>query len=405
MLIKISWLNLWRNRQRSITMIVAVMVGLWGGIFAASLMFGLLEQRFKSGIEQQVSHVQIHHPEFLKDYNVKYHIQRWEHLNNTLAQDNHVVAFSGRTQVNGMLRTATITTGINILGVDAQMEANTTSLDKNIVEGSYLDKDMRNPVLIGKTLADKVKVQPGSRIVLTFQDMDGELAAASFRVAGIYQTAATAWDEMHVFVMKDEINELLGYDNMVNQVGIMTHDHEKAGPFADRYKELFPELKVRPWAEVSPELAFMQEMASMMYLIILIVILLALAFGLLNTMLMAVIERIKELGMLMAIGMNKKRVFIMILLETTFLSLTGAALGMIAGYTTTLWLNRKGIDLSVVGGESLNEFGFDSVVYPVFEPGIFVVITVLVVLTALFTSIYPALKALRLNPAEAVQAE
>ena len=396
---------MWRNRQRSIVMIIAVMVGLWGGIFASSIMFGLLEQRFKSSIEQQVSHVQIHHPDFLKDYNIKYYIERCNELREKLHDDSDVVAFSGRTQVNGMLRTATLIAGVNIMGVDPQMEANTTSLDINVLEGNYLDEDFRNPVLIGKSLADKVNAAVGSRIVLTFQDSHNELAAASFRVAGIYQTAATGWDKMHVFVLQTELNELLGQKQIINEVAILLDDYENATGFADKYKELFPELEIRTWSEISPELAFMQEMASMMYVIILIIILLALAFGLLNTMLMAVIERVKEIGMLMAIGMNKKRVFSMILLETTFLSLTGTVLGMIVGYFTTSILSVNGIDLSAVGGDALNEYGFDSVIYPVFKPVVFVVITVLVILTALLTSIFPALKALRLKPAEAVQAE
>lgn len=405
MLLKISWLNLWRNRQRSIVMIIAVMAGLWGGIFASSVMYGLMDQRFKSSIEQQVSHVQMHNPEFLKDYNVKYSIERWKKLRGELAEDSDVIAFSGRTQVNGMLRTATLTAGVNIMGVEPQMEANTTSLHENIYEGDYLDETMRNPVLIGKSLADKVNARIGSRIVLTFQDRGGDLAAASFRVTGIYQTAAKAWDEMHVFVLQTELSELLGDIIIVNEVGILTDDHEKSEAFADKYKDIYPELEIRTWAEISPELAFTQQMASMMYTIIMIVILLALAFGLLNTMLMAVIERIKEIGMLMAIGMNKQRIFMMILLETTFLSLTGAVLGMAAGYFTTSLLGSRGMDLSVVGGDSLNEFGFDSVIYPIIEPQAFIVITVLVILTALLTSIFPALKALRLKPAEAVQAE
>ena len=405
MLLKISWLNLWRNRQRSMVMILAVMAGLWGGIFASSIMFGLMNQRFKSSIEQQVSHVQIHNPEFLKDYNIKYSIERWDNLREDLAVDDDVIAFSGRTLVNGMLRTATMNAGVNIMGVDPQMESNTTSLNQNIVEGEYLKESFRNPVLIGKSLADKVNARIGSRIVLTFQDSERELASASFRVAGMYQTAATAWDEMHVFVLQSELNELLGCDRLLNAVGILLDDHEKSADFAEKYKEIYPELEIRMWSEISPELAFLQEMASMMYVIILIIILMALAFGLLNTMLMAVIERIKELGMLMAIGMNKKRVFLMILLETTFLSLTGAVLGMIAGYFTTTLLAINGIDLSAVGGDALNEYGFDSVIYPVFDPAVFVFITVLVILTALLTSIFPALKALRLKPAEAVQAE
>lgn len=404
-LLKISWLNIWRHPQRSIIMILAITAGLWGGIFAASISFGLINQRFETSIEQQISHVQIHHPEFLKDFNVKYKIAQWEELKQDLENDNNVVAFSSRSIVNGMLGTATLTSGVNIIGVLPGMEAETTSLDKNVIEGEYFGQDTRNPLLLGKALADRVSARVNSRIVLTFQDVNGELTSSSFRVAGIYRTANPGMDEQNVFVLRHDLADYLGGDEIVNAVGILLTDHEKASAFSSRYQESYPGLEIRTWAEVSPELGYMVQMSTTMFMIILVIILLALAFGLLNTMLMSVFERIKELGMLMAIGMNKKRIFIMILLETTFLTLTGAFLGMIAGFSTILVLRGPGIDLSPIGGDSIKDFGFETIVYPQLEADFFIMLTILVILTAFFTAIYPALKALKLNPARAVQSE
>lgn len=381
------------------------MAGLWGGIFAASISFGLINQRFETSIEQQISHVQIHHPEFLKDFNVEYNIEQWEELKQDLENDDKVIAFSGRSSVNGMLGTATLTTGVNMIGISPGMEAETTSLDENVIEGEYFNRDIRNPALLGKALADRVKARINSRIVLTFQDIDGELTSSSFRVAGIYQTANPGMDEQNVFVLRHDLVDYLGGDKIVNEVGILLTDHGEASEFSSLYQERYPGLKIRTWAEVSPELGYMVQMSTTMFMIILIIILLALAFGLLNTMLMSVFERIKELGMLMAIGMNKKRIFIMILLETTFLTLTGAVLGMLTGFSTILLLRESGIDLSALGGDSIRDFGFETTVYPQLDGDFFIMLTILVILTAFFTAIYPALKALKLNPARAVQSE
>ncbi len=401
-LLKIAWRNIWRNRQRSLVMIIAIMAGLWGGIFASALSFGLMKQRFVTGIEQHISHVQIHHPEYLKDQDIKYAVEEWESLSIQLSEAEEVVAFSGRTMVSGMLSTATLTTGISIIGIEPEMETRTTSLHNNIMEGDRLDNSLRNPILIGKKLADKIKAKVHSRIVLTFQDIDGEITSASFRVAGIYQTSNLALDERRVFVMQNDINQLLGSNLLVNEIGILLEEHEQASAFAEKYQALYPDLTVRTWSEISPELGYIHEMTSVMLMFVLVIILLALAFGLLNTMLMSVFERVKELGMLMAIGMNKKKIFTMILLETTFLTLSGAVLGIVVGTSTIMLFNHKGMDLSAVGGDSLNEFGFDSVVYPQLEPSFYGMLALLVVITAILTAIYPALKALRLKPAEAV---
>jgi len=402
-LLKISWRNIWRNKKRSLVMIIAIAVGLWGGIFAAALMTGLLEQRFRLGIEQHISHIQIHHPDFLKDNNVKSKIGDAEELDQKLNTDVEIRAFSGRTKLTGMLASANLTRGVTIIGIDPAMEALTTGLDENILEGSYFEAGGRNPVLVGRKLAERMKIQERSRVVLTFQDINNDLVSATFRVAGIYQTSNSMYDEMHIYALQSDLSEYSGKENIVNEVAILVGDLDQVHSISRRYKELFPGLSVRSWNEISPELSYMQEMAGMMMTIILIIILLALAFGLVNTMLMSVFERIRELGMLMAVGMNKRRVFGMIMLETTFLTFLGALAGMMLGLITLTCLGRSGLNLAAVGGDSLEQFGFSPVVYPQLDFSFFMILILLVVLTALLTSIFPAVKALRLQPAEAVR--
>ncbi|MFW5707263.1 MAG: ABC transporter permease [Bacteroidota bacterium] len=405
MLVKISWRNIWRNRKRSVTMILAIAAGLWGGIFAASMAMGLMEQRFKTGIEQEFSHVQMHNPEFLKETHLRHHIQQWPQLREDISADSRVRAFTGRTVVNGMVASANLTRGANILGIDPENEAATTRLDQNIVEGDYFGEMTQNPMLMGKTLAEKMKARVGSRVVLTFQDVNNELVSISCRVAGIFQTANSTYDEMNIYLLQSDLTQHLGAKGIVSQVALVLNELELAGEVADEYAGKYPELTVRTWAEISPQLAFYNQMGMTMFMIILVIILLALAFGLLNTMLMAVFERTRELGMLMSIGMNKRRIFSMIMLETVFLTITGSLTGTVLALGSIGLFANKGINLAMVGGDSLKDFGFEPVIYPVIDNNFFAMLAVLVFLTAILTAVYPSLKALRLRPAEAVRAE
>lgn len=405
MILTISWRNIWRNPRRSLVMVAAITAGLWGGLFAASLTFGLIEQRFETSIEQHISHIQMHNPLFLKDQTAEYSIAEWASLRQSLLSDPDIKAFSARTLVHGMLSSANQSRGISIIGVDPAHEAATTRIDQNIITGSYFGEEMLHPVLIGKTLAEKTKLQERSRLVLTFQDIDGELISVAVRVAGIFQTSHTAFDENNVYVLQSDLQHQLGKEAIINEVAVVSTDLDKLDGIIASYREHFPDLSIRTWAEISPEMKYLQEMAGVMLMIILIIILCALAFGLVNTMLMSVFERIRELGMLMAVGMSKKRIFSMIMTETTFLSLIGAAGGILMGILTIQLLGSRGLDLGKVGGDSLNEFGYPSLVYPHLEPSFFLMLIGLVIISAILTSVYPALKAIRLTPAEAVRKE
>ncbi len=405
MLLTISWRNIWRNGQRSITMILAIAAGLWGGIFAASIAMGLMEQRFRTGIEQEFSHVQMHNPDFLIDANIRNTIKQWPEISSELTADNRVKSFTGRTIVNGMVASANLTRGVNILGIDPATEALTTRLDQNIVEGDYMDEDAQNALMMGYSLAEKMKARVGSRVVLTFQDADNELISIACRVTGIFRSANSMYDEMNLYVLQSDLNHHLGEQEIVSQVAVVLHELDLAEDFSKEYQAKFPDLTIRTWAEISPQLAFYNQMGMTMFMIILIIILLALAFGLLNTMLMSVFERTRELGMLMSVGMNKQRIFSMILLETVFLTLTGAFAGMVLAMASIGLLSNRGIDLTFAGADSLKTFGFDPVIYPVIDNSFFAILVVLVMLTAILTAVYPALKALRLRPAEAVRAE
>lgn len=402
-LLKISWRNVWRNRARSIVIILAVGFGLWGGVFTTSFLNGVVVQMIDNGINKQVSHLQIHNPQFLTERQSEFVISRADEIIRELDNSDLVRAYSLRTLSNGMLATASMTSGVEIYGINADQENSTTSLGESIIEGEYFTGAVKNQILVGSKLAKKMKLDPGNRIVLTFQDLEGNITSAAFRISGIYRTSNSMNDERFVYLRDIDLISLKGDKSGINEIAVLLHDIENVNMFRDSLRAEYSENKIRSWAEISPDLSMMHEMSGISMMILLIIILMAMAFGLLNTMLMTIFERTRELGVLMAVGMNKIRVFMMILLETGYLIFTGSVFGVFLGTVSIALTRRTGIDLSSFGGDSFSDFGIDPVIYPSLDAGFYLNLFILVAITAILSSIYPAYKALKMNPADAIR--
>ena len=244
-----------------------------------------------------------------------------------------------------------------------------------------------------------------SKIVLTMQDNEGYITGGAFRIAGIYNITNSVYEGMNVFVRYDDLQRITNINNgNAHEIAVLLDDREAATGISKMLEEEFSGLSVRLWKEIQPDLALTTEYIEISYYIIIIFILLALGFGIVNTMLMAVLERIKELGMLMAIGMNKIRIFMMIMLETLFLTITGAIVGMLLSLGVIAITRQTGIDLSHYA-EGFQALGYSAVVYPGIDISFFAGVTLLVILTGIVSSLYPAYKALKLNPVEATRTE
>lgn len=244
-----------------------------------------------------------------------------------------------------------------------------------------------------------------SKMTLTFLDKDQMLTGAMFRVAGVYDIKNSMYEMSQVLVKNQDLETLTGMaPNEYHQFIIRLEDLESTREVTAILAEKLPELEVMNWKEIQPELAMMTDMVQKFYAIFMIIILAALAFGIVNTMLMVVLERTKELGMLTAIGMNKKRVFNMIMLESVFLSFVGGAVGMIISQIMIGVTARKGINFASYA-EGLEAMGYPAHIYPTISTPFFITVTLMIILTGILSSIYPALKALKLDPADALRTE
>ena len=405
-LIKISWRNIWRNRKRSLIIILAIVFGLIGGVFSAAIRLGAENQRFRESVENQISHIQIHHSQFIANPEARYRIPDGFKLTDELLQHPDIKIASPRTVFDGMIATANLNAGVRIKGVDPEVESKITYLDDLIVEGTYFTEEGRlPPVIVGRNLAKDLRAGVGSRIVLTFQDVEGEIVSASFRVEGLYVVTSKRFEERNVFVNASDLNKLIADDEAVTEIAIVLHDPDEYRNLTNDFRGKYTDLEIRNWADIDPSLFYALEFLERNLVFLVGIIILGVSFGLLNTILMSVLERVRELGVLMAVGMKKAKVFGMVVLETTMLSLIGGAIGLTLSFGLVEYLNRRGVNLEGFGGEGLEEYGFASIVYPEVEPIFYFQLALLVVTFAILAALYPAWKAIRLVPAEAVRQE
>lgn len=429
MIFSISWKNIWRNKVRSLVVIFAVTLGLFGGTFSNGLMNGMSTRRINSAIDNEVSHIQIHNPKFLENPEIGFTINNSTELINEMNQIPEVKAVSKRIKITSMARTSAAATGVVIYGINPENEKNVTGIYSKICDstymaesentvsheeiqkflsdscGSYFVNSRKNSIVIGQKLAKKLHVKIRSKIVLTFQTIDGALTGAAFRICGIYKTSNSLFDEMNVFIKHEDLESLTGFDpHKSHEIAIRLDKDADASLIAENLQNKYPDLTIRNWKEIQPDLGMTNDMMAMMMYVIIVIILLALAFAIINTMLMVVLERTKELGMLMAIGMGKRRIFKMIMLETVMLSITGGIIGMLISWGVIALFHDKGINLSRYA-EGFEAMGYEAVLYPELGFDIYLGTAILVLLTGFIASIYPAVKALKLNPSDALRTE
>lgn len=399
MLFKIAWRNIWRNKIRSLTVVGSIVIGVWALTFMMAFYDGFVTMYIKSAVENDLSHIQIHNPGFMEDKKVEFVVENVEDINRKLSSDSTVSAFASRSLNNGMIANSKGSRGCQIRGVIPEQEAALTRLNDKIYDGVYFDKSKKkNPLIVGQKLADKMKLKLKSKVVLTFQNVDGDLVSAAFKVIGIYKSGNTIFEEMNIFVELSDISRLMGDKTMIHEVALMLDDVGLLDTVQSAMKAEFPDLLIENYKEISPDVNLYESQMGVITYVFVIIVMFALIFGIINAMLMAILERSRELGILMAVGLNKLKVFLMILIETVFIGLIAAPIGLMLGYFTVLYYGKVGIDMR----ESMEKIGLNEIIYTELDVGSYFIITVAVIITAIVASVYPALKAIKLKPVEAI---
>ncbi|MEL7833867.1 ABC transporter permease [Fodinibius sp. Rm-B-1B1-1] len=398
-IIKLGWKNVWRSPTRSGVVIVAVLLGTWAGVFLSAFFTGMVKGYLDNQFDLTVPHIEITHPQFEDLYSPEHTIPNAETLLRDLARHDSITSIRTQSLANGLAQSPRNNFGVTIRGVDPD---STHSIENYLEEGSMLSNQQQNPVVIGQKLADRLGIGLESRLVLNFQDTNGDITGGAFRVVGIFDSFSSVFDESNVFVSRPDLNSLMGLDNEIHSIQLTIPAFDNADKLADHLGQKYPNLQVTTWGEAAPELQYTYEMTGLMMYIVMIIIIIALVFSIINTMLMAVLERTRELGMLRAVGMNKTRVFTMVVYETVFLTMVGAPIGLFLSWLTISFYGDTGINLSAFA-EGMNAYGLSTVIYPSLPPIYYLNITLLVAVASLLSALYPAWKTIQLNPIEAIR--
>ena len=401
-IIKIAWRNVWRNKLRSSIVIISMILGLWSGLFTVAMSRGVNEQRVKSAINTYLHHVQIHNPSFEYNLDINSTIDEPLKICDELKNDSLVKKYSSRVIISAMASTAHGAQGIKLIGIDSDEEKTFSDISQNMIDGNYFSKIKSKPVIIGKKLADNLNLDLKKKISFTFVDDNGDLQRVKFKVEGIYKSANSIFDGGTVYVKKQDLIKLIDKKSSIHEIAIVLNNIEDSDILKKKLLNQNSNNKVETWKDLSPELGSVQELVVWFFLIFMSIILLALSFGIANIMLMAVLERKRELGMLMSVGLNKSKIFFMIFFETIFISLISLPVGILLSYLMISYYGQIGIDLSIVS-EGLDAFGMKSMVYTSLPLNYYIMITILTLFVTLISSLFPARRALKLDPAQAIK--
>ena len=400
MLTMVAWKNVWRSKRRSVIMIAAIAVGLWGGLFAVGIFTGMYDTMVSSAIDRQYGHIQLHAKGFRTERLIGMSIPNPDAALQELRAIPGVAGVSGRTVIDAMGSSATSNQGITIIGIVPGDEMTVSSISRRIVEGSFFSATERQPILIGRKLAEKLDLRMRGKIILAFQNIDGTIVYGAFRIAGIFDTEANTFDGVTVFVRQGDLDALTGH-HLIHEIAVRLASNDSLMAVEREITQGFPQLDVQTWMSLAPELKLTVQSGDVTMAIFLGVILFALLFGITNTMLMSVLDRTREFGVLMAVGMKRRRIFMMVVLETLFLSLTGGIAGSLLGAGAVILAARRGISLAWFS-DGLSQYGISSMLYPAVHASLYPTLALMVVVVACAAAIYPALKAVHLKPASAI---
>lgn len=401
MLFKIAWRNIWRNKRRSVIVIGSVVVGVVSIIFMDALTNGFVGQMLFNQISINVGHVQVHGKGFTDNKSIKNYIPDHQNIENAIKQNDKIEHYSKRVISFGLISSASSSSGIYIYGVFPELEKQVSILDQSIIEGEYLSNGQRE-IIIGDKIAEKLNVDIDDKVVCMANRIDGSIGSEVFRVKGIFSTPNSEFDGAYVYTNINTIQSMLDLGDKVYEYAITAKDYRLASQIDNELEaKLNDKYEIKSYKEILPLLILQVDMAKESMFVINLIIGLALIFGITNTMLMAVFERIREFGVLMSIGMKNGKIFLMILMESVITGIVGTVIGFVLGVLIVLPLASSGIDLTLFA-EGLSSLGIGSVIYPVLDlQGLITTLLTIPFITVL-GAIYPAYKAIKLEPVYAI---
>lgn len=402
-MLHLAWRNVWRNRRRSLLTVSSIACGLAAILFAESMIKTVQRQLIEKATGVITGHIQIQESG-VKNY--KFPERTFDGLpavERVLSAMPQVAGFEARILLTGLVSTKSDSNGVLICAIEPARDERVTTQKSYMVDGAYLT-GRGGEIVMGDALARMLGLSIGRKAVIMAQAADGSMGADNFRLVGIYHTGSQSFDKQIVYVPLRSLQEMLGMEGRANNVVVRLNSAEDIFDVRRALAAALSgkALQVLTWREVDAELVGVQVYQNAILAIVLGIVFVIVALGILNTLLMSMFERVREFGILMAIGARPRVILGMVVLESFLMGMIGAALGLAVGAGLISYYGVQGLRLPI--GDTLGYFlPFPSVLHLRFDWQTHQQALVAVVVTSLLAALPPALRASRLKPAESIR--
>lgn len=399
MIFKLAWRNVWRQPRRTLLNATAIALVTGIMIFLPSFQDGSYRAMIRASVGTLDGYAQWQHPDYLDNPSIRNSFHVTGDTEVWLSQNLPSDAYGERATAFGLLSSDTRSFGAQIVGVEPDKDVALSTIPKNIIEGRYLESG--NEIILGEGLARNLKAKVGDRITLIGTDRDGSFAAAVLEITGLSQSGFPDLDRNLAEIPLAQFDEVFAMAGERHAVVFNSQSSRIATAGAGRFKEAG--LVYRSWKELQPGLLHAIQIdigsAAMMYLILVVVI----CFSLLNSVLMSTLERTREFGMMLALGMKPSLLAKIVWAENALILTVGLIGGYSLGIGVTLWLSRMGIRFSSAE-EVFAQYGLSSTLYPNLTGLTLLLGPAVISIFALILGLYPSLRVQRLSAIEAMRA-
>lgn len=410
LILKLAWRSIWRNWRRSLLTIAAIFFAVFLSVSMRGIQAGTYEENIKIATKIFTGYIQIQrvgyydNPSLLKTFNYN------DKLKNYLSSVKKIKSFTPRINGFGLIGYDKKSFGVAIFGVDPQTEKTVTTLNTKVIKGNFLSNDKKYDIVIGKTLQKNLEVNIGDTVIVLTSGFDGSMGNLKFRVGGISKMGSSNFDAMSLFMTLEASKELMAMGNRIASIAVTLESIEILPEVKKELNTYFSEhqidgkeLTVLDWSELMPEMKQSIELDDISGILFLAILIVVVAFGILNTLTMSITERFKEFGIMLALGTKQSVLLRIVFFETLLLTFVGLLVGSLAGFAVNYYIYLNPIPIGGDMGELYREVGFEPMIWSSIDFMIFVNNALIILVTALVAFIYPGWKVMKLEALKGIR--
>ena len=399
--IEVSWRNLWRNRTRTNVTITAVALCIAILIIFQSMIVGLIEKAVFNTTNLVIGEVQIHANGYLNDKSLYKDLKNTEKIKSIAKKNN--IGLVERSYGFGLISSGTKSAGAQFWGVNPESELMHFDFAKHINQGTFLNSSSSNKIVLGNKLALSLAAEVGTELVVFVQGADGSLGNDLFYVSGILKNVADNIDRSAAIILENDFNILFSSNNMIHEIALNSKGNFEAEEIQHLMSAEIKDVEIDTWKQLMPTIALMTEkMSVFMRTLFSLIFTIAAGLGVMNTMIMSTYDRMKEFGIIRAIGATPWRIIKQVSLESFILTFVASIIGTVVGLSAALYFQKYGFDVSGQGNISFGGVVMDPIWKASVSLGIILLPIGLMMSTSILSSLYPASIAARIKPVEAI---